>query len=169
MSQLVRLLGVLGRIPPQAWDAIIPHGPIGRASFHAASKASPVELNPQPIPPGHELLLAAAAVAHDIAHAAVAAEAAGTQGVNKMVMRAVDKWCDTGHPRFPIPWPGPFPFPWPPEPAPHPEWDVGASRVVGALALASVASRLADGEAQDALSKGADRLLEAGLEDATNV
>lgn len=163
MSQLVRLMAALGRIPPQAWDAIIPHGPIGRSSFHAASKASLVELNPQPIPPGHELLLAAAAVAHDIAHTAVAAEAAGTEGgASKMVMRAVDEWCGTGP--FPIPWPGQWPFPWPPEPEPHPDWDVGASRVVGALTLASVASRLADGEVREALSKGADRLLEAGLE-----
>ena len=46
---------------------------------------------------------------------------------------------------------------------PHPDWDIGASRVVGALALAQVASRLQEGEARDALAKGAEQLLEAGL------
>jgi hypothetical protein len=79
-------------------------------------------------------------------------------------LAAVDDWCGTRPPRIPIPWPGPWPFPWPPEPEPHPDWDVGLSRVVGALTLASVASRLGEGELQDALAKGAEQLLEAGLE-----
>jgi hypothetical protein len=127
------------------------------------SKASEVELNPQPLPPKEALLFASAAVAQDIALAAVAAEAAGTEGAARIVERAVDDWCGTPHSRFPIPWPSPWPVPWPPEPEPHPEWDVGASRVVGALSLASVASRLGEGEARDALSKGAEQLLEVGL------
>jgi hypothetical protein len=36
--------------------------------------------------------------------------------------------------------------------------------MVGALSLASVAGRLEAGELQDALVKGAEQLLEAGLE-----
>lgn len=165
MANLVRLLAVLGRINPRIWDAIIPHGPVlASSAFRAESKASAVELNPQPIPPGHELLLASAAVAQNIAFAAVAAEAAGTEGGSRIVMRAVDDWCGTRPPHIPIPWPGPWPFPWS-EPEPHPDWDVGASRVVGALTLASIASRLAEGEARDALAKGAEQLLEAGLAD----
>jgi hypothetical protein len=162
---LLRLLAVLGRINPAVWDAIIPHGPVlaGLAVAGEVSKASEVELNPEPLPPKEALLFASAAVAQDIASAAVAAEAAGTEGAARIVERAVDDWCGTAHPRFPIPWPSPWPVPWPPDPEPHPEWDVGASRVVGALSLASVASRLTEGEAHGTLSKGAERLLEAGL------
>ncbi len=155
MASIVRLLAVLGKINPAVWDAIIPHGPL-------LSLGSEVELNPQPLPPKHELLLASAAVAHDIAFAAVSAEAAGTDA-SRLVARAIDDWCGTRPPHIPIPWPGPWPFPWPPEPEPHPDWDIGASRVVGALSLASVASRLEDGDARDALAKGAEQLLEAGL------
>jgi hypothetical protein len=165
MIDLVRLLAVLARINPAVWDAIIPHGPVlsGASAFEAVSKASEVELNPQPLPPRQQLLLASATVAHDVALAAVTAEAAGTEAASRIVGRAVDDWCGTEPRHFPIPWPGPWPFPWPPEPEPHPEWDIGASRVVGALSFASVASRLAEGEAREALSKGAEQLLEAGL------
>jgi len=163
MSDVVRLLTVLGRIPPEAWDAIIPHGRRTHVAFHSVSRATQVELNPQPIPPGHELLFASAEVAQQIANAAVATEAAGTDGAGRLVMRAVDDWCGTGRPHLPIPWPGQWPFPWPPGPEPHPDWDVRAAQVVGALSLASVASRLGEGEAREALSKGAEQLLEAVL------
>jgi hypothetical protein len=155
MANIVRLLAVLGKVNPAVWDAIIPHGPV---VAHSA-----LELNPQPLPPKQELLLASAAVAHDIAFAAVSAEAAGADSAARIVSRAIDDWCGTRPPHIPIPWPGPWPFPWPPEPEPHPDWDIGASRVVGALALASVASRLEAGDARDALDKGAEQLLDAGL------
>lgn len=55
----------------------------------------------------------------------------------------------------------PLPYPWTIET--DGKIDVSASRVVGALTLASVASRMADGEAQGALAKGAEQLLEVGL------
>jgi hypothetical protein len=166
-SSIVRLSAVLGKLNPAAWDAIFPHGPVlsHGAAFRLRAKGSEVELNPQPLPPKEQLLLASAAVAHDIAFAAVSAEAAGTGSASRMVARAIDDWCGTRPPRIPIPWPGPWPFPWPPEPEPHPDWDIGLSRVVGALSLASVASRLEEGELQDALAKGAEQLLEAGLAD----
>jgi len=163
MSDLVRLMVVLRRIPPEAWDAIIPHGPRYRVAVGLASRVSQVELNPQPIPPGHQLLLASAAVAQDLANAAIAAEAAGTENSSRIVSRAVDDWCGTPHGHLPIPWPGPWPFPWPPEDGDQRDWDVQASRVVGALSLASVASRLSDGEIRETLSRGADQLLDAGL------
>lgn len=163
MTGVVRLLAVLGRINPAIWDWIVPMGPIRQlVAGGSVSKAAQVELNPQPIPPGHELLVASAIAAHQIALATVAAEAAGTKSAGRIVTRAIDDWCGTPHGWPPIPWPGPWPFPWPPDPDPHP-WDVAASRVVGALTLAGVASRLGEGEAQAALSRGAEQLLEAGL------
>ncbi len=152
-SSILRLSMFLGKLPPEAFDAIFPHGPV------LARRAA--DLNPQPLPPKEQLLVASAAVAHDIAFAAVSAEASGSGSAGKLVTRAVDDWCGT-RPR-PIPWPGPWPFPWPPEPEPHPDWDIGLSRVVGALTLASVASRLEEGELQDVLARGAEQLLEAGL------
>jgi hypothetical protein len=154
-SSIVGLAAVIGRLHPQALDAIFPHGPV--------LSRRPADLNPQPLPPKEQLLVASAAVAHDIASAAVGAEAAGG-GASKLVARAVDDWCGTRPRHIPIPWPGPWPFPWPPEPEPHPDWDIGLSRVVGALSLASVAARLEEGELQDALARGAEQLLEAGLE-----
>ena len=158
---LVRLLAALGKLPPSAWDAIFPHGPIGRYAGHVASRAEQVELNPQPLPP-KEVVFEAAAVARDVAYAAIAAEAAGADGVSRrIVSSAVDDWCGTGP--HPFPWPKGWPFPWPPNGDPEPDWDVSAVQVVGALSLASVASRLADGETRKALSEGAERLLEAGL------
>ena len=165
MANLVRLLAVLGKINPAVYDAIFPHGPVGPHGL-AVRRFSPgaeVGLNPQPLPPKEALLVASAEVAHDIAFAAVSAQAAGTDGAGRLVAQAIDEWCGTRPRPLPIPWPGPWPFPWPPEPEPHPDWDIGASRVVGALALAQVASRLQEGDARDALAKGAEQLLEAGL------
>ena len=152
MTDIVRLLAVLGRINPAVWDAIIPHGPVGPQR---------VALNPQPLPPKEAMLRASAEVAHDIASAAVFAAAAGGEP-GRLVSEVIDDWCGTW-PR-PFLWPHPFPFLWPSEPEPHPDWDIGASRVVGALTLAQVASRMEDGPARDALAKGAEQLLDAGLE-----
>jgi hypothetical protein len=160
---LLRLLLALGRINPAIWDAIIPHGPV-LASFSKASPGSQVELNPQPIPPGHELELASAKMANQIAHAAIAAEAAGNEGATRIVSRAVEEWCGTPPGHRPIPWPGPWPFPWTTGPR-DPELDPHASQIVGALTLASVASRMSEGAVQTALAEGAEKLLEAGLAD----
>ena len=54
MSNIVRLLAVLGRINPAVWDAIIPHGPVGPAAR--------VALNPQPLPPKEIRITAPAGV-----------------------------------------------------------------------------------------------------------
>jgi hypothetical protein len=164
-SNIVRLLAVLGKIDPAVWDAIIPHGPVQRLSVARSFRpgAELVALNPQPLPPKEAFLVESAAVAHDIAYAAISAEAAGSDAVARLVGDAIDDWCGT-RPR-PFPWPYPWPFPWPdPDPEPNPDWDIGASRVVGALSLAGVASRLDEGPARDALTKGAEQLLEYGLE-----
>jgi hypothetical protein len=156
---LIRLLIKLGHINPSIWDAIIPHGPPIAIASAAAG------LNPQPLPPAAKFQLASAEVAKEIAHAAIAAEAAGnSEAAAAIVARAVDDWCGNSPKRFPFPWPGPWPFPWP-DPEEEFKPDVGASRVVGALTLASIASRMAEGEVREVLGKGAEQLLEAGLAD----
>jgi hypothetical protein len=165
MAKVVSLVSVLGRINPAAFDAIFPHGPIlsHRAAFSRRAGQSATELNPQPLPPKEDLLLASAEIARDIAFAALSAEAAGNDGGARIVKTAIDDWCGTGRPHIPIPWPGPWPYPWVLEAEPKQEWDVTASRVVGALSLAAVAARLSPGAVRDALSIGAERLLDVAL------
>jgi hypothetical protein len=89
-------------------------------------------------------------------------EAAGQDGGARMVNSAIDDWCGNGRPPIPIPWPGPWPFAFDLNAAPK-ELDVAASRLVGALSFAAVALRMGSGEVREALSMGADKLLEASL------
>lgn len=160
---LVQLLAAMGRINPAAWDAIIPHGPVQRLAT-ASSLADEVALNPQPLPPREELQFAAATVAGEIAAAAIGAEAAGMgEEAHRIVDQAIDEWCGTGTGHHRFPWPHPWPVPWylqDPEPQ---QWAVETARLVGALTLASTASRMTSGPARDALAHGAEQLAEAAL------
>ena len=160
---LVQLLASMGRINPAIWDWIVPMGP--EKAFSASWLGSEVELNPQPIPPGHELQFAAARVANEIALAAIAAEAAGDgDEAQRIVSQAVDDWCGTPTGHRPFPWPTPWPTPWHlQDPDPHP-WTIETARIVGALTLASVASRMTEGSAEEALAHGAERLMEVSLQ-----
>src|SRR5438034_11802987 len=99
----------MGRINPRIFD-VIPRGP--QDAFRTLSPGETVELNPQPIPPGVQMQFAAARVAHEIALAAIAAEAAGNdEAAERIVARAVDDFCGTRSGHRPIPWPDPWPFP----------------------------------------------------------
>jgi hypothetical protein len=168
VKNLVTFLAVLGRINPAIFDYIFPHGPVGpggvikqhgAAAYSARSRLDMVALNPQPLPP-HELQIAAVEVANQIGTAAILAQSMNAD-VDKLVGEWIEDWCGTG--RRP-PWPRPWPYPWPdPDPDPNPDWDISASQVVGALALAGVAARLEEGPARDALGAGAERLMDAGL------
>jgi hypothetical protein len=159
---LLELLAIMGRINPAIWDVIHPMGPERGVTFLSPGEA--VELNPQPIPPGREFQFAAARVANEIALAAIAAEAAGSEeGAERIVAQAADDWCGTPSGHRPIPWPGPWPFPsYLEDPDPHP-WLVDTVRLVAALTFASVGSRVAEGVASEALKQGAERLTEAAL------
>ena len=164
MAKATQLIAVLGRINPAIFDLIFPHGPV-QTAHRLASRFEEVALNPQPLPPEpppEKLQRVSALVAHEIAFAAIAMEAAGGEGAARMINSAIDDWCGNGRPPIPIPWPGPWPFAFDPAAAPK-ELDVAASRTVGALAFAAVASRMSSGKVREALSAGADKLLEAGL------
>ena len=111
MAKATQQLSVLARINPAIFDVIFPHGPVLAHAF--ASRLSEVALNPQPLPPEpppERLQRASALVAHNIAFAAIAAEAAGQDGGVRIVNSAIDDWCGNGRPPIPIPWPGPWPF-----------------------------------------------------------
>ncbi|HEY4237368.1 MAG TPA: hypothetical protein VGM45_08535 [Gaiellaceae bacterium] len=158
---LLEFLARMGRINPRIFD-VIPRGP--QDVFRNVSPGEAVELNPQPIPPGVQFQFAAARVAHEIALAAVAAEAAGNdEAAEQIVARAVDDFCGTRSGHRPIPWPNPWPFPTDVEvPDPIP-WLVETVRLVAALTLASVGSQVTEGAAREALGHGAERLMEAAL------
>jgi len=188
---LLQFLARLGYLDPRIWEWLFPHDPQVRQGYyatirglinpdrglispnrglinpnHPVSTLGQAELNPQPIPPGVELQFATVAVSYDIANAAVAAEAAGSEGASgKIVSSAVDDFCGTGP--HPIPWPRRWPFPWPLD-AFHGrdgvlDREIGAVQFVAALVFGTFASRLSEGETRDALAEGADRLLEASL------
>lgn len=169
MARVHKLATVLASIPPEAFDAIFPHGPIlaqrGAVGRFAQVSARASDLNPQPLPPKAVLAVAAAHVAHQVALAAVNAEAAGNDGGRRVIKQAIEDWCGNGRPRFPIPWPGPwpFPFPFPPDPEPNPDWDVATSQVIGALSLAAIASHMPLGDLRDDLTRGAEQLFDVAM------
>jgi hypothetical protein len=117
MNSVIVRLARLGRINPAIWDFIGSMGPVIAASRgrRFVSPGSEVELNPQPIPPGRQTLLAVAVTARDLASAAVTAEALGLEPA-KVLDRAIDDWCGTPRPGLPIAWPRPWPFPGLPTP-----------------------------------------------------
>jgi hypothetical protein len=163
MAKATQLVSILGRINPAIYDFIFPHGPVQTRGF--GSRIDEVALNPQPLPPEpppDRLQRVSALVAHKIASAAIAMEAAGQDSAARIVSAAIDDWCGNGRPPIPIPWPGPWPFAFDPVTAPK-DLDVAASRLVGALSFAAVASRMGAGKVRDALSAGADKLLDASL------
>lgn len=154
---LVQLLAKLGHINPAIWDAIIPHGP----AHIAISTAEVGELNPQPLPPAAKLQLASAEVAQEIARAASAADAAGNPEAKSIILRSVDDRCGTP------PWPKSWQGPRPPKGEGGEEEEImpnaDTSQLIGALTLASIASRMAKGELRDGLEQGAEQLAEAAL------
>ena len=151
------LLTIIGRISPEAWDAIIPHGPIRRAWFGTGLDA--VALNPQPLPP-RDFVVSAAAMARDIGRFAIEQNATGHASA-AWVSDLIDDWCGTPWPRR---WPSPWPGPRFGEPDPSP-WDIASARMAGAIVFANLAARLGEGELAKALLKGADRLADAAQGD----
>lgn len=165
MANLVQLMSIFSRVDPVIRDAIIPHGPAIRGvRSRLPAPGVEVELNPQPLPPRSQLALASADVALRIADAAAAAEAAGEGSASRLIQRVTDEWCGTV-PRPRIPWPWPHPWPWPPirDPEMLGDADIAAARLVGAFALAAAAFSMAEGEARDALARGAERLAETAV------
>ena len=163
MAKATQLVSLLGRLNPAIFDVIFPHGSVQAVGF--ASRINEVALNPQPLPPEpppDRLQRVSVLVAHQIAFAAITIEASGQDSGVRLINSAIDDWCGNGRPPIPIPWPGPWPFASSLDDAPT-DLDVAASRLVGALSLAAVASRMGKGKVQEALSAGADKLLEASV------
>lgn len=151
------LLSLIARIHPAVWDLIDLHGPLVR------NRLSMVALNPQPLPPEPQpdkFLLEAGLMATHFTRLAVEADVRGDAS-SRFLGELVEDWCAT-------PWPRKWPWPWPgprQETGPRPEpWQINAARLVGAVVLASYASRLGEGELSVTLAEGAERLAETALE-----
>ncbi len=149
----VELLASIGRIPPQAWDAIIPMW------TGANSRIDQVALNPQPLPPVEAFAVSAAAMAHTVARVALEDQVRGAES-SAFLDEMIDDWCGT-------PWPRKFPWPWP-----GPRGDRGEGpdqqmielgRISGAIVLASYGTRMAGSKLGEAMIAGAERLAEASV------
>ncbi|MEA2595551.1 MAG: hypothetical protein QOF01_2020 [Thermomicrobiales bacterium] len=165
-SQTIQLLRIIARHRPELWDLIHPHEPVlaGRSRLGALGRLAQVALNPQPLPPGEELVAAARYTARAVAEAAITAHATG-QDARRMLFEVVDDWCPP-RPTPKIPWPKKWPIPWPPgEPYPiDPELVVPSMQAEAGLVFQAFAYGIADEELSASLSEVSDRLIDAALQ-----
>jgi len=144
-----KVLSTFAKIPPQAWDFIIPHGPVSAQLVNRRGAA--VSLNPQPLPPveatvGAQLLENVLVSAIIIVGGKDAGEAAG------LLRAEIDDWCGTG-------WPHRWPKPTPPK-----GWDDSQVFAGAALAAANLAAQYDHNpQVQDALGAAAEQLAEAAV------
>lgn len=154
-SQTVRLLALLGRLKKEVFDVFPPHG------LGVLDGVDTVALNPQPLPPRDPLVTGAILMSRRLSELAIEADIRG-EGPAEWLDQIIDEWCDTPWPRK-WPWPGPGPGP---EEGPVPDpWAVNEARTAGAVVLASMASRLGDGDLRKTLARGAEKLADAAAQE----
>ncbi len=144
-----KILAKLVSIPPEAWDAIIPHGPVNARVVTRRFDA--VALNPQPLPP-HESVVGAQLLENVLVSAIIIVGGKGA-GEGAGALRAeIDDWCGTGWPRK-----------WP-QPKPRRGWDESLVFAGAAVAAASLAEQYDHApEMQEALGAAAEQLAEAAV------
>jgi hypothetical protein len=136
MAITKKLLAVIGRRLPAIYD-VIPRGQLGA-----------VALNPQPLPPPHEL---GAALASEFIHTAWLAQRFG-QNVNSVADDLGD-WCPTFPKKPKIPWCWPIP-----DPEPHPDWHTDF-QVGFAARLAVLSDQLRGTKLEDIGNAGLDHAM----------
>ncbi|SHW55054.1 Uncharacterised protein [Mycobacteroides abscessus subsp. abscessus] len=128
--------------------------------------ANVAALQPQPLPPVEQFEVAAAVMAHEFTRLAIEANITGSGG-REVIEEMIDDWCGTPWPlKWPLPKPpiGPVPHPRPNErPVPDP-WVTQTGRMIGALVLSDIGSRLGQGDLREAMLAGAIRLSQAATE-----
>lgn len=154
-SQTVKLLALMGRAKPEVFDVFPPQG------AGLLDRVAAAALNPQPLPPRDPLVSGAIQMSQRLAQLAVEADVRGESPATWLT-ELVDEWCGTPWPRK-WPWPGPGPGPGD---GPHPEpWAVNEARAAGAVVLASMASRLGDGELRDTMARAAEQLADVAAQE----
>jgi hypothetical protein len=155
MSSIWKLLAAVGRVSPEAYDAIFPQGPLdlvlagtGTRFGGAAERLAPgteVGLNPQPLPPREAAV--GAALLGGLLHGAIIVVGGRDHDPGRAFLSDIDDWCGTGWPRK---WPRPKPK----------GWDKDLMFTGAALYAAHLASHYDHNpEMQDALGAAADQLM----------
>jgi hypothetical protein len=135
------------KIPPQAWDWIVPQGP--PTARVVTRRADAVSLNPQPLPP-HESVVGAQLLENVLVSAIIVVGGRGAGDGAEVLRAEIDDWCGTG-------WPHKWPRPHPPK-----GWDDGMVFAGAALAAANLAAQYDHApELQAALGAAAEQLAEA--------
>lgn len=156
VSQMVKVLAMLGRLRPEVYDVFPPQ-------LAAQGRWGEAEaLNPQPLPPRDPLVTGAIVMSRQVARFAVEADVRG-EDPSSWLSQLVDEWCGT-------PWPGKWPRPGSgpvPEGGPQPEpWIINEARIAGAVVFALTASRLGEGDLRRVFTEGAERLAEVAAREA---
>lgn len=116
MASIWKFLAQVGKIPPEAFDAIFPQGPFGpvltelRPESVAGRRLTPgsaVGLNPQPLPPREAAV--GAALVGGLLHGAIIIQGGRDDDPGRAFLEEIDDWCGTGWPRK---WPRPKPKGW---------------------------------------------------------
>lgn len=115
MSNIWKLLGAVGRIPAEAWDAVFPQGPelvateTSLSTYGAVGRRhrDEVSLNPQPLPP-HEAAVGAVLVG-SLLRSAIIVVSGREETPGRRFLAEIDDWCGTGWPRK---WPRPRTTSW---------------------------------------------------------
>jgi hypothetical protein len=165
MSQFQAFLAFarfFARIPPNAWDAIIPHGPrVARGARALFGDFESIALNPQPLPP-REFVAIAVADAHlsEIVRLANIGETAGSRSAIRLIAE-IDDICP---PNWPWPPKGPFP------PPPPPWWEVEEPMRASELFFMGSRFLLAgetaiDEAVRQALTRTGTKMMEASVKD----
>lgn len=145
MAQNWKALARLGLIPPRAWDAVIPHGPVLAG---AARRGDAVALNPQPLPPVEAEV--GADLMRGVLYGAIIVVGGRGASPGAALLEEIDDWCGTG-------WPRRWPRPKPPR-----GWDDGQVLAAAAVTAAGLAAQYDhDPEMQEALGAAAERLMDA--------
>jgi hypothetical protein len=133
MAASWKSLARIASIPPEAWDALVPHGPVARVGEDVA-------LNPQPLPP-HEEVVGARLLDRILLCSIIVV--GGRDGVGQRFLEDIEDWCGTG------------------SPGKHPcgGWDDAQVFAGAAVAAAALTEQYGhDAEMQDALGAAAERL-----------
>ncbi len=142
-----RVLSTFVNIPPQAWDAIHPHGPVG--AYLGGRRGDAVSLNPQPLPP-IEAAVGAQLVENVLVSAIIIVGGRDTGEAAGLLRAEIEDWCGTG-----------WPHKWPKPKSPR-GWDDSQVFAGAALAAANLAAQYDHApELQDALGAAAEQLAEA--------
>ena len=118
MSSIWKFLAEIGKIPPAAYDAIFPHGPIdavllagSRVRYvdvaHRVDPGALVGFNPQPLPPREAAV--GAALVGSLLHGAIIVVGGRDQDPGSTFLSEIEDWCGTGWPKK---WPKPKPKGW---------------------------------------------------------